>query len=569
MKGRILVVDDEESIRFTFKSFLEDEGYEVLTAAKVDEARSLMMESDFDLVLADILLGDGTGIDILREVRRRNPKCPVVIFTGAPTVETSAEALRLGAYDYIPKPVKQETVVRVSNMAISHKKIVDEKDRYRANIEAIFKGIKDAVLMVDMNRAVVEANEAVKEVLGYERGAILGKSLDQLEGIYRGFRGIVEDTLTKGEPINADQIECRNGSSRSRVFSVSTSPLFDDFEGISGTVVVIKDKTRLVALERQLTERRKFYNIIGHSSKMREIYSLIESLSDVDSTVLITGESGTGKELIAEALHFNGIRSAGPLVKVNCSALMESLLESELFGHAKGAFTGAVNERRGRFETAQGGTILLDEIGDISQSLQLRLLRVLQNKEIERVGDSTSISVDVRVIASTNRNLRGLIKSGKFREDLYYRIKVVEIHLPALRERREDIPLLVEHFLAKLSGKLKKKVEGVSNDVMAMFMLHEWPGNVRELENVLEHAVIVCQKDIITVEDMPMDTFETSRVMEMPEDFEKRVSRQKIIDALKKAGGNKAKAARILGISRRTIYRKIQEFGIEKDSADN
>jgi PAS domain S-box-containing protein len=565
--GRILIVDDEESIRFTFKSFLEEEGYEVLTVGGVGEARALLMENAFDLVFADVLLGDGTGIDILREVHRNNPHCPVVMFTGAPTVETSAEAVRLGAYDYIPKPVRQDTIVRVANMAISHKKIVDEKERYRANIEAIFSGIKDAILMIDMEGTVVEANEAVKDIIGCDRGEIIGKRYNDI-GFCGSCRDIIEETLRAGRPLEAENIEHKNGNRPANVVSVSTSPLFDAWEGISGMVVVIKDETRLAALERQLNERKKFYHIIGKSPKMQEVYSLIESLSDVDSTVLITGESGTGKELVAEALHYSGIRCAGPLVKVNCSALMESLLESELFGHAKGAFTGAVSDRRGRFETAQGGTILLDEIGDISHALQLRMLRVLQNKEIERVGDSTPVIVDARVIVSTNKNLRDLMRAGKFREDLYYRIKVVEIHLPPLRERKEDIPLLVEHFLAKLGGKLKKKVESVSKDVMVMFMSHGWPGNIREMENILEHALIVCQKDVVTMEDLPLDTFESMEVREPLADYGNGVSRQSIIDALEKAEGNKSRAARMLGISRRTIYRKLKEFGIEKNGAE-
>lgn len=296
---------------------------------------------------------------------------------------------------------------------------------------------------------------------------------------------------------------------------------------------------------------------------MQEIYSLIESLADVQTTVLVTGESGTGKELVAEALHYRGGRSNKPLVKVNCAALSENLLESELFGHVKGAFTGAITDKVGRFQKADGGTIFLDEIGDISQKTQLRLLRVLQEMEFERVGDSTPVRIDVRVIAATNRDLTEKVRLGEFREDLYYRLKVVEVRLPAIRDRLEDIPLLTEHFLRKFNRKFNREITGISADVQKIFMSYPWPGNVRELEHTLEHAFILCRQNIITIDHLPgnlKNTEESGRMHRGKSDEAGEIRR-----ALEKAGGNKAKAARLLGIDRKTLYRKMERHKLKTD----
>jgi transcriptional regulator with PAS, ATPase and Fis domain len=295
---------------------------------------------------------------------------------------------------------------------------------------------------------------------------------------------------------------------------------------------------------------------------MQKVYSLIEDLANVETTVLVTGESGTGKELVAEALHYSGDRKDRPLVKVNCSALPESLLESELFGHVKGAFTGAIRDKQGRFQLAQGGTIFLDEIGDVSPRVQQRLLRVLQQKEFERVGDSTPVKADVRVIAATNKDLREKVKTGEFREDLYYRLNVVEVALPPLRDRREDIPLLADHFMKRLNAKLGKEISGVSDDVLKVFMNHPWPGNIRQLEHVLEHAFILCRQNAITVEHLPADFKDTVEARRPLLTDGRTDERGMILQALEKAGGNKARTAKLLGISRRTIYRKMDEFNI-------
>jgi len=297
---------------------------------------------------------------------------------------------------------------------------------------------------------------------------------------------------------------------------------------------------------------------------MQKLYALVENLSETDSTALITGETGTGKELVAHAIHYNSTRKEKPFVKVNCSALAENLLESELFGHVKGAFTGAVQNKTGRFQMANQGTIFLDEFGDISPLIQLKLLRVLQEKEFEQVGDSTPIKIDVRIIAATNCNLKEKIKLGEFRQDLYYRIKVVDIPIPSLRERREDIPLLSDHFLEIFNKRFKKQIEGFSNEVINAFMNYSWPGNIRELEHAIEHGFVLCQGDTMLFDHLPVEIKEYLRI-EKPIGFEKVLpDKEELIHALNKTDWNKSKAARMLGIGRRTIYRKIEEYKILK-----
>jgi two-component system response regulator HydG len=560
-KARILVIDDEESIRFTFDAFLTDEGYSVRTAENYDQAVDLLGETDFDVVFADIILGGRTGIDVMREARLRNLTCPVVMVTGAPNVETAAEAVRLGAFDYIPKPVHQETLLHVAKMALRHKALNDEKEQYRRHIEAIFRSVKDGIVTVDESLRVVEVNKAAQGMCGIGRDAV-GKAFGTVPlGCGRTCLDALVETIEKKIPVERTRIECHQENHSGHVVTLSASPLLDHHGLFSGAVLVIRDETRLSDLERDLKERRQFHNIIGVSGKMQEIYALIENLADVQTTVMITGESGTGKELVAEALHYKGVRSNGPLVKVNCSALSENLLESELFGHVKGAFTGAVKDKMGRFQRADGGTIFLDEIGDISQRIQLGLLRVLQEMEFERVGDSTPIRVDVRVIAATNRDLGAKVKRGEFREDLYYRLKVVEMTLPPLRERTEDIPFLVSHFIDKFNKKMGKEVSAVSADVQTRFMEYPWPGNVRELEHTMEHAFILCPRNMISLEHLPVDLRDFSGGARSSHEKE-RDEPGDILRALEKTAWNKAKAARLLGFDRKTLYRKMEKYNL-------
>jgi DNA-binding NtrC family response regulator len=559
---RILVVDDEGHIREIFAQLLAAEGYEVTGCGTVEEVAGVLAAGEFDLAFVDIRLGAQSGLDVLRLVRERLPLCPVVIITGSPTIETAAEALRHGAFDYIVKPIRQEALLRISRIALEQKELLEERERYRGNIEAIFRSLRDLVVMVDENMTVLEANEA-RGLCGIVDNPIAGASFPAIVTCeHPSCVVLLESTLRTGRPMNLDRVECRRLGRRSGVVSLATSPLLDTGGRTIGAVLVVRDETRLASLERELSARRQLHGLIGESQPMQELYKLIERLAEVESTVLVTGESGTGKELVAEAIHHTGRRSKGPLIKVNCAALTESLLESELFGHVKGAFTGAVADRAGRFKAADGGTIFLDEIGDISPGLQVRLLRVLQNKEIERVGDATPQKVDVRVIAATNRNLPQLMAAGKFREDLYYRLRVVEVRVPPLRERKTDIPLLTRHFLDKLGARVGRTIEQVTREAMERFLGYEWPGNVRELEHTLERAMIVAESDMITTRDL---TPELRAATVAAEAGKEGSVRERIEQALTRTGGNRTEAARMLGWSRRTFYRRLEECGLGGD----
>ncbi len=566
-KPKILVVDDEETLTYTIETFLSREGYEVDTAGSYQEGVDKLSSSKFDLILTDIMLGDGTGVDILQEVNKRNQACPVILITGYPNIETAIDAVRGGAFDYIAKPVKKDVILQKTEIALRYKAIIDENRKRQADLDAIFRSVKDAIVTVDEELAVLETNNAVKDICGFLPEEIKGKPFSALQLHCRGecLNAIVETIKTK-EPVEMNRIECKHQQRPDGVVNISTFPLKNPQGDIYGCVMVLKDETRLANLESDLHERIQFHNIIGSSRKMQNIYSLIESLSDVQTTILITGESGTGKELIADALHYHGEHRDGPFVKVNCAALSDELLESELFGHVKGAFTGATAERIGRFQKADGGTIFLDEIGEISNKLQLRLLRVLQEGEFERVGDSDQIKVNVRVIAATNSELHKMVKAGSFREDLYYRLNVVQLSLPPLRDRREDMPAMLKHFLNRFSNKINKEVTAISEDVQRMFMKYSWPGNIREFQNTLEFAVVLCNGSTITVNDLPPEFIDRNSVVLEP-DYKNEDERQAIIYALKETGWNKARASRILGIDRKTIYTKITKYNIVEDRA--
>lgn len=568
MKEDILVVDDEKSIRFTFEKFLVREGYTVCTAKDYDEALERVAERDFDLIFADILLGGQTGIDLLQEMKNKNLTCPVVMITGAPDIETASDAVRLGAFDYIPKPVEKEALLHVTQLALKHKEVLDQNEKYRANLEAIFRSVKDAIITVDASQIVVETNDAARTLCGLAREAAVGKAIDSLARRCNGkCFSLLQEAIRTRKSMEAVHLECQHSDRPEQVVHMTTSPLMDKKSKFSGAVMVIHDNTELVAMEKNLKERRRFHNIIGQNKKMQDIYHLLEELADVQTTVLISGESGTGKELVAEALHYLGDRSSKPLVKVNCAALPENLLESELFGHVKGAFTGAERDKVGRFQRAHLGTLFLDEIGDLSPRMQLKLLRVLQEREFEMVGDSSPIQVDVRVVAATNHDLHKKVRIGEFREDLYYRLKVVEIDIPPLRDRKDDLPFLVSHFLQRFNLKFNKQIETVSNDVQKTIMDYAWPGNVRELENALEHAFVLCRQNTIMKAHLPPDLTDPSRSRSLTSQDGKSSDSQAVLEALEKAAWNKSEAARLLKVSRVTLYRKMDKYRIMKSGS--
>ena len=555
---RILVVDDEENIRYTFAAFLEDAGRKVVTASSRAETLRLVDEGSYDLVFLDISLGQESGLDLLVELRQRLPFCPVVMITGSPEVNSATEALRRGAFDYVPKPLRQDTLLRVARQALHHRELVEQRERYRAHLDVIFRNVRDGILLVDRNLTLLEANAAAMVFFDLPC-ADQKMPLSRLpEAVGVPLRELAGQAIATRKAVSGYRLEVAVPGRSPRILQLTAAPWAEGDGPSQGAVITARDETRLENLERDLNKRCNFEHIIGQSVAMQQVYTLIENLAEVDTTVLITGESGTGKELVAEALHCRSPRRNGPLVKVNCAALPENLLESELFGHLRGSFTGAIKDKAGRFQLAHHGTIFLDEIGDISPALQVRLLRVLQNKEIERVGSGQPIPVDVRIVAATNQQLLEKVRQGTFREDLYYRLRVVEIPLPPLRDRREDIALLVKHFIALFNERFGRRISGVSDDSLAVLAAYGWPGNVRELQHAIEHAFVVCHETELAVAHLPRELRDapvpTAQILEG--------EAARILAALEKAAGNKARAARFLGISRRTIYRKIEEYGI-------
>jgi PAS domain S-box-containing protein len=568
--ARILVIDDEESLRFTFEHFLREAGHEVVSAGTYAEGLARISETEWDAIFSDILLDGKTGLDVLRECGRVQPGCPVVMITGYPTVETAAEALRLGAFDYVAKPVEMEALLHVTGLALQHKTVVQEREAYRARLDAIFRSVQDGLMTVDRGLVLTEVNDAFQTMCGLGRDAV-GQDLRSLDlGCQGECVELLAGTLERREPSKSCRLECGQ-KNRRKIVNVSTYPLLDPRGTFTGAVMVVRDETRIVNLERDLSQRQRLHNMVGKSRRMQQVYSLIEALAQVDTTVLVSGESGTGKELIAEALHHLGPRRNRPLVKVNCSALSESLLESELYGHVKGAFTGAVSERVGRFQLANGGTIFLDEIGDLSPKVQASLLRVLQEREVDRVGDATPIRLNVRIVTATNKDLEAKVRRGEFREDLLHRIRVVEVVLPPLRERAEDISLLVEHFLEKFSRKMNKPVTAVSSDVETILLNYAWPGNVRELEHAIEHAVVFCDRNIIAVEHLPLHIRDGSRSHTRLMGESREARPLALLQALEKTAGNKKRAARLLGIDRKTLYRQLAKYqiGLPADDRDD
>jgi PAS domain S-box-containing protein len=457
------------------------------------------------------------------------------------------------------------TAAQIITRAIENKLFEEELERHRSRLESIFSSVQDAIITVDTEMNVIEANKAAEKICGFklDNGQAFADCTTECD---RSCLEVLQETLKKRTTIQDYQIECVHHDHNKLIAMVNSYPLLDRGGHFMGAVLVIRDITRLAHLEEELKERHHFQNIIGKSEKMQKIYNLLKTLSNQTTTVLITGGSGTGKEMAARALHYGGARANSPFVTVNCSALAESLLESELFGHVKGAFTGADRDKIGRFEAADGGTILLDEIGDISPLIQLKLLRVLQEKEFDRVGESNPRKVDVRVLASTNRDLKEAIRIGEFREDLYYRLNVIEINLPLLRERYEDIPLLINHFCEVFQKNYDNKITGVSKEVLQAFMNYPWPGNVRELEHAIERAFVLCRDPMIQLEHIPAEIrdYTPARIVKrLPEDrgSDDPVAIRK---ALEKTDWNISKAARLLGISRWTMYRRFQKYDIRR-----
>jgi two-component system nitrogen regulation response regulator GlnG len=475
MTARILVADDEDSLRWVLERGLRGAGYEVTAVKDGAEALAAFEADPFDLVFLDVRMPGLDGLAALERLRQRRGDAYVVVMTAHGTMDTAIKAMQRGAYDYLAKPFDLDEVLLLTERALAAGRLTQEVARLR----------------------------------------------------------------------------------------------------------------------RGLQEVREFSALIGRHPRMQEVYKTIGRIAGTDVTVLLRGESGTGKELVARALHHYSRRSGRPFVAVSCAAIPGTLLESEMFGHERGAFTDAKERRLGKFELAHGGTLYLDEIGDMPADLQTKLLRALQERRIERVGGHDAIAVDVRVLAATNRDLEALMREGKFREDLYYRLNVVALHLPPLRERRRDIPLLVEHFLAKHAEELGER--GIASEALDRLVGHDWPGNVRELENVVQRAMVMAVSGVILPEHLPIGPVSAAASVAVDATLEELIER-KLMDCvrglrerasanlydlvvalvekpllravLRETGGNQVRAAQILGINRNTLRKKLTEHGIDPDHLD-
>ena len=447
MAGKILVVDDEQSMCEFMEIMLTKEGYEVETATSGNEAVKKTVSSSYDLIIADMMMPQMTGLDLLKEIKGRRPDQDLIVMTAFASVDTAIEAMKEGALDYITKPFKVDEIKLVIEKSIGRKKLKQENE----------------------------------------------------------------------------------------------------------------------SLKRQLRHDFSLENFVGQSEEIIDLKKLVQRVSTTDSTVLIRGESGTGKDLIARAIHSSSDRAPGPFVTINCAALPETLLESELFGYKKGSFTGAIKDKDGLFKVADGGTLFLDEIGNTSLPIQMKLLRVLEDKAITAVGDTKPIEVDVRLIAATNADLEEEVKASRFRPDLFYRLNVIPVSIPPLRDRAEDIPLLVNFFVAKYCQRNGITPKAISQEAMESLNKYSWPGNVRELENCIERAVLLSHSDEITCADFPAKVVENKSTAvvsnEAPENPTlESIEKAYIYYIMNEARGKKSKAAQILGIDSSTLYRKLERY---------
>jgi two-component system response regulator HydG len=440
--------------------------------------------------------------------------------------------------------------------------------------EKILNTIVDGLVVISPQGKILAVNKALLDMTGYRREELLGRPCSLLK-TDRCLLGAATSPDKVCELFRLGSIRRQRGSLVRKdgglVHVVKNAILTKTEDGQTVAVETFTDVSELVAQERVVSRLRRelhrqdgFHGLIGRSPVMLKLFALIESAAQSEAPVMILGESGTGKELVATAIHRLSPRVEGPFIKVNSAALHESLLESELFGHVKGAFTGADRSRMGRFEAAHGGDIFLDEIGDLPMATQAKLLRVLQEKVVERVGDQTPIPVDVRLISATNKNLKELVAAGRFREDLYYRVNVVPIQVPPLRERLEDIPLLVEAFMERIRLKTRKAIDTISKEALEMLLDYHWPGNVRELINTLEFAFVLCPGGAILPEHLPNLERVTPKARVQPAAMGGLAAdeREVLLQTIAAAGGNKAAAARLLGISRVTLWKRLKKYGL-------
>jgi len=430
--------------------------------------------------------------------------------------------------------------------------------------DTILDSIADGVFTVDGNWRITSFNKAAEDIIGIPREEAIGqRCCDIFKASICETSCALRKTLETGLPIINQVIYLIDSDGERIPVSISTAILKDKDGQVIGGVESFRDLTPIEHLRRELEKKYSFQDIISKNSRMLEIFDILPTIAESESTVLIEGESGTGKELIARAIHDLSARKDKPIITINCGALPDSLLEAELFGYKAGAFTGAQRDKPGRFALADGGTIFLDEISDISPALQVRLLRVLQEKTYEPLGATQTVGADVRVIAASNKNLDGLVKSGKFREDLYYRVNVIKLTLPPLKERKEDIPLLINYFINELNSIKNNRVTDISPRSLAILLNHDYPGNVRELKNVIEHAFVLCRKAIIEVNDLPDYLRPADKDKEIETPSLKDLEAKMILSILRKHNWNRSTTAAELGMHKTTLWRKMKRYGLQ------
>ncbi len=583
----ILVVEDEGVVAQDIQNSISRIGHEVAGwATTAEEAIALAEENRPDLVLMDIRLsGEIDGITAAERIRQ-SFDIPVIFLTAFADDETLSRAKLVGPFGYILKPFDESDLrIAIEIGASKHefdRKVSQAQQELAEESEflnALFETIPAAVMVVDENQKVRMVNRALEREFAVARDTIVDvcpgdalscpRAVNQPEAC-----GSLDECLkcqlrpTIAEALAGAKIDRRrcqfsyqvDDEIRELTLLVSTRPL--DHKGERLSIVILEDITELNGLRKALNTEDNFAGIVGNTPVMHHVFDSVREVAAVDVPVAILGESGVGKELVARAIHDHGPRAKENFVTVNCGALPESLLESELFGHIKGAFTGSVKDRKGRFELADGGTIFLDEVADLTPSTQVKLLRVLQEGSFEPVGSDTTRTVDARVLSATNKNLEEEVRAGRFREDLFYRLCVVPVRLPPLRERTDDIPLLAEHFLMRSSATAGGRKLSISDEVLEVFKSFNWPGNVRELQNVLQFAWIKCKGDVLEIEHLPPNFRLTGVHAASKIRRRKGLTVETVSAALDETNGNKTEAAKVLGVSRATLYRYLDQMSM-------
>ena len=610
----ILIVDDQEDIHADFvdmlkpnsekwstddlaDAFMEEKDkpflpeFELLHATSGEEACQIVQDTreqsrPIAVAFVDIRMPPGIdGIETIRRIRKIDRAIELVIMT-AYTDKSLSEIIEdmdlLHKLLYIRKPFAREEIQQITLSLVGkwnvEQALTEKQAQLTASyqrLEAVLNATGDAMAMYDATGHLVFANQGYEKLFDLTEDELKKIHPDELRARFKerfhepdlpegGL--LLEDTGSTEAEITAGQLP------QHRLFYQSTASVRDSHKEVIGRLMVYRDvskeieveqmKAEVLRLRSELETTYSFEGIIGNSPKMQQMYALIKQVAESDITVLIRGESGTGKELVSKLFHFNSPRKEGPFLAINCAALPEALIESELFGYEKGAFTGATEQKIGAFERAQGGTILLDEIGDMLPIVQAKLLRVLQEREIQRIGGTTTIPVDVRIIAATNQNLEDAVQTGAFREDLFYRLSAFPIEVPPLRERRDDIPLLADYFLKKYVKSADKSIGGLSTATLRVLLQYDWPGNVRELENAIEHAILLETTQVLQVHNLPakISPLAATRSDQSGPLSLEEAEQQAIARALKDSDQNITEAARVLGVNRATLYRKLKKY---------